>query len=191
MTNIVAEKAKVDIGLKLNPLWREYITSPCKKYCYLIIAKNGSNTYRKALRNHNWCSHRFDMGAEHYIAHMGDPYERWIKGFAEFCLTNDMDVAEILKSETFLIPGVFDNHTMPISHIWCDYFYKIKFFKLGGTGLEDFIREDYDIQNLQNLHVATQDKIDSYNLIRDAIKSKQPVMASLFYHDLLKWNNLK
>lgn len=187
--DIAAEKAKVDLEFKKNNLWREYIISPCGKYCYLIVPKNGSNTYRMALRRHDWRSHRFDPGAEHYLAHMSDPVERWIKGFYQFCLNTHIDVEEALKDKK-LIPGIFDNHTMPISHIWCDYYPKIKFFRLGGTGMEDFIRKDYDIQNLQIKHVADQEKLNGYNLIRHTIKPRMQILSSFLYHDLLKFNDL-
>ena len=187
---IISNKAKADLEFKHNALWREYIHSPCGKYCYLINAKNASNTFRRELRKLDWRSHRWDPKAEFYLSHLGDPIDRWVKGFSQFCLTNHIDVATVLTDKNFLIPGIFDNHTMPVSHTWCDLFYKIHFFKLGTTGLEDFIRPDYDLTVTHRLNAADKSKENDYNLIRHAIRNKMPALTSFLYHDLIKYNDL-
>ncbi len=179
-----------DSEYKRNTIWRQYILSPCGKYCYLVLLKNASNTFIKELLGLNWKIERRDPKAEFYLAHLQDPVERWIKGFAQFCIQTDLNLEEVLNDPLFPIPGIYDNHTMPASHTWHDLFHKIHFFKLGTTGLEDFIKPDYDLTVTLRLHAANPDKLAGYELIKQRIEPKLNFLASFLYHDMIKYDEL-
>jgi len=156
---------------------RSFLISPCESYAILQVPKNGSNTVAKCFRPLGWRYSQNLNDIKDYakiICWIQDPLNRWIKGFVQFSIINPEVNLDELQSEIFqsLIPGIYDFHTLPISHQYMPIFDKLTFIPMDigyeVTALTNMYFSQqgvsYKINNKQE-HKANHQKQRQYNKI--------------------------